>query len=193
MEYTEIQSLLQTIRYKNFTFRLTKCLDPDFMLLHVEFSALDPLTGKFGNVRGLDHIVTALQKRDTILDVAFAAVKNAEEHEMMENFIVGGVKVKDPHKYNEPSTDVGTVKTEQEMYISAEVALPSDIEKGWSLNEQQKLRALEFIKDTNIRDVTISFTRQHNFRMNVVMSAKTYIGKEITEISINFSDINDMR
>lgn len=97
-EASRIQEVLDRIVYKNWTFELNIDLfakQVSFRCLFMAPCVLKPML-KEEVQYGRAWPVTGMTE-DAIIKTAFTAIKQAEEHELLENFLVDGVRVFNPH------------------------------------------------------------------------------------------------
>ena len=83
---------LSRIEYKNWRF-----ISNGFNSFYVEFYAACAVTGEKELQQGRTWWVEDPSNEDAVIKTAFLAIEVAERHEMMESFLVDGVRPFDPH------------------------------------------------------------------------------------------------
>ena len=108
MKVYEFLDAVHSVRYKNWLVRNSILQtegdgpyyekDMKLALVWVEFNAPDVDTGQMDRQVGRQWAVTDPQETWHVVDTLFKAIKNAEEHEVKENFYYKGKRIFDPHK-----------------------------------------------------------------------------------------------
>lgn len=90
-----IQQIIAQVKYKDYQFILTK--KGDGFNLQVQFVGIDTDTGKQGLQKCRKWYISPHMVPTEIVRTCFLAIRQAEEHELCENFRYKGVQIFSPH------------------------------------------------------------------------------------------------